>query len=73
MSLETIVELGLVASIGILVAMLVRQRGLYRAYQNAQQKVLDRQAEALAVYRESLDAQQEAVRLLTVIASRERS
>jgi hypothetical protein len=73
MSLATVVELGLIAMMAILLAMLFRQRGVYRTYRNAQQQVLDRQAEVLAVQREALDTQKEMARLLTVIASRERS
>jgi len=68
MSLETVV--GLVVVIGLLVAMLSRQRGVYRTYRNAQQQALDRQAEVMALLQESLDTQKEMVRLLTVIASR---
>jgi hypothetical protein len=68
MSGETMV--GLIVMIAILVAMLIRQRGVYRTYQNAQQQALDRQAEVMALLRESLDAHKEMARLLTVIASR---
>jgi hypothetical protein len=71
MSLETVVGLAVVT--GLLVAMLSRQRGVYRTYRNAQQQALERQAETMALLQESLNTQKEVVRLLTIIASRERS
>src|SRR3954469_7416661 len=49
---ETMVGLNVMS--GILVAMLIRQRRVYRTYQNAQQQALDRQAEVMALLRESL-------------------
>jgi hypothetical protein len=72
MRLETMAELGLIVMMAILLAMLFRQRGIYQTYRNAQQQALDRQAQVLALLRESLDSQKEAERLLSVIASRER-
>jgi hypothetical protein len=68
MSMETTVAVGLVV---LFMVMMLRQRSVYTTYQRAQQQVLDRQAETMALQRESLDAQKEMVRLLTMIASRQ--
>jgi hypothetical protein len=72
MSISTPDLVVLAVVVGVIL-MAVRQRGVYRTYQAAQRQVLDRQAEVIAVQRESLEAQKEMVRLLQIVASRERS
>ena len=70
MNLETMFDLTLaIGFVAFFVAIMVRQRNVYRTYQRTQQQVLDRQAEMMGLYRESLESQKEVVRLLTVIAA----
>lgn len=68
MSLEALIPLGI--AVAVVVVMMARQRRVYATYEAAQKQVMDKQAESMAVQREMLEQQKEAVRLLSILASR---
>ena len=69
MSLDAVLALSAVVFIGIVWTLAARQLRVYRGYEAAQLRVIERQEESLAVQRASLENQKEIVRLLQVIAS----